>query len=112
VTAEDESNNIFWIEQAACKGLTHLFYGHPSERPQSAYKRELKAGLICDSCSVFSQCRQYARQNGEFGYWAGENEYQRAIQGFQPRVNVRLRRATLEYYVNQNNTQLGNKDEF
>jgi WhiB family redox-sensing transcriptional regulator len=86
-----------WVQQALCKGRTRLFFGHPSERPQAARRREAKASLICKSCPVFQQCRDYARKNREFGFWAGENEYDRAALGFGP-LNFRLRPKTLEFY--------------
>ena len=83
-----------WIESAACKGMTHLFFGHVSERPQAAHKREEKARKICNSCDVFEQCRNYARSNKEHGFWAGENEYDRSLLGFGP-PNIKLRRSTV-----------------
>lgn len=86
-----------WVQHSNCKGLTHLFFGHPSERPQAAARREARASLICQACSVFEQCRNYARQNREFGFWAGENEYDRAALGFGP-LNSRLRSKTLAAY--------------
>lgn len=86
-----------WIERANCVGLLHLFYGHLSERPQSMAKRESKAALICAKCEVFDDCRNYARKNKELGYWAGENEYDRALAGYAP-VGIPLRKSTLLYH--------------
>ena len=84
-----------WIKEANCKGLTHLFFGHPSERPQATKKREARAQSICNACSVQQQCKDYARKNREYGFWAGENEYDRAIIGLGP-LNGRLRTKVLE----------------
>lgn len=86
-----------WVAKAACKGFTHLFFAHSSERPQATAKREQKAKLICDTCPVFDKCRNYARVNGEYGYWAGENEYDRALLGFKPSTG-QLRATTLRQY--------------
>jgi len=83
-----------WIEHAACKGMTHLFYGHVSERPQATHKREEKARKICNTCDVFEQCRNYARSNREYGFWAGENEYDRSLAGFGP-ANIKIRRSSV-----------------
>lgn len=89
-----------WVEEGECKGLTEIFFAPPSERPQATSRREARARAICSRCSVFNQCREYARNNGEYGFWAGENEYDRAIEGYFPRVGV-LRHTTLKYYTKQ-----------
>jgi len=73
------SYNIAWMDKASCKGLTHIFFGKYAERPQATAKREAKAKSICNQCPVFKECRQYARDNLELGYWAGENEYDRYL---------------------------------
>lgn len=101
---ENEADALVWIQQANCKGLTSIFFGHPSERPQAAMRREARAKLICEACPVFNQCRDYARTNREYGYWAGENEYDRAALGFGPN-NARIRPATIEYYKRIRNNQ-------
>lgn len=94
MTVEQEVKAIDWIKNAACSGLTHLFFGHPSERPQATQKREARAKSICDKCTVFNECRKYARENREHGYWAGENEYDRSLLGFGP-PNIKLRRSSV-----------------
>jgi WhiB family redox-sensing transcriptional regulator len=73
------SYNISWMDKASCKGLTHIFFGKYAERPQATARREARAKSICSQCPVFKQCRQYARDNMELGYWAGENEYDRYL---------------------------------
>ena len=92
-----------WVNNAPCKGLTSIFFAPASERPQATARREARARAICDRCDVFEQCREYARNNGEYGFWAGENEYDRAAEGYYPKVGV-LRHSTLEYYKEQKNT--------
>ena len=90
-----------WINEAACIGLTSIFFPPISERPQATERREARARAICNRCPVFNQCRQYARENGEYGFWAGENEYHRAVEGYFPKFGV-LRHSTLRYYQNKN----------
>ena len=41
-----------WMNEAACKGLTHLFFALPAERPQARDRRESLARRVCASCSV------------------------------------------------------------
>ena len=41
-----------WMNQAACKGLTHLFFPPPAERPQARDRREAAAKAVCASCIV------------------------------------------------------------
>lgn len=36
-----------WMRQAACKGLTHLFFPTPAERPQARERREATAREVC-----------------------------------------------------------------
>ena len=43
-----------WMNQAACKGLTHLFFPPPAERPQARDRREAAAKSVCASCIVHS----------------------------------------------------------
>jgi WhiB family redox-sensing transcriptional regulator len=84
-----------WVEDAACKGLTYIFFGHVSERPQATARREARAKLVCSRCPVFNQCRDYARKNAELGYWAGENEFDRyqigIISRYMPSNITRIR---------------------
>ena len=86
-----------WIDEAACKGMTEIFFAPLSERPQATARREARARSICSRCEVFEQCKEYARNNGEYGFWAGENEYERAVEGYFPKVGM-LRHTTLQYY--------------
>lgn len=71
-----------WIDDAECKGYTHLFFGDYSERPQAKERREQKAMMLCSKCPVIDKCREFARQNMEHGFWGGENEEQRYLAGF------------------------------
>ena len=72
-----------WMSAAACKGLTHLFFPPPAERPQARDRREAAAKTVCASCTVNSTCREYARTNHEYGFWGGESEDERHAAGFR-----------------------------
>jgi WhiB family redox-sensing transcriptional regulator len=45
--------------------------------------REAEARSVCRSCEVLSECRDWARENREYGYWGGESEEERAAAGFR-----------------------------
>jgi WhiB family redox-sensing transcriptional regulator len=72
-----------WMNEAACKGLTHLFFPPPAERPQARDRREAAAKLVCRECAVNSMCRDYARSNHEYGFWGGESEDERHAAGYR-----------------------------
>jgi WhiB family redox-sensing transcriptional regulator len=86
--AEIVSNLIFsgplaWTDQAACRGQNELFFAPAGERPETRALRESKARAVCTACPVLSPCRQWARENREYGYWGGESEEERAAAGFR-----------------------------
>jgi WhiB family redox-sensing transcriptional regulator len=83
------------MNSAACKGLTHLFFPPPAERPQARERREAMATSVCSSCSVNTTCREFARSNHEYGYWGGESEDERHEAGFRliAPIGVRARDA-------------------
>ena len=74
-----------WMDDAACKGRTVLFFGLAGERPERRVRREAAARQVCAGCPVLAQCRDMARVNRENGYWGGETEEERAAAGFAPR---------------------------
>lgn len=84
-----------WMNTAACKGLTHLFFPAPAERPQARERREAMATAVCASCHVNGTCREFARDNHEYGYWGGESEDERHEAGFRliAPIGVRARDA-------------------
>lgn len=88
VAAETVSNLIFtgpltWTDEAACSGQTELFFAPAGERPEARASREDKAQAICNTCAVVADCRDWARQHREYGYWGGESEEERAAAGFR-----------------------------
>ena len=87
-----------WIERAACKGMTHLFFPSPAERPQRRKRREDEARQICQSCPVKLPCRDFARNHLEYGLWGAENEDERHMAGYHlpAPIGVRALRSKLE----------------
>ncbi len=77
-TAGDE-----WMRAAACKGLTHLFFPSSAERPQARERREAMAREVCATCTVQTDCQQFARSNHEYGFWGGESEDERHAAGYR-----------------------------
>lgn len=84
-----------WMDSAACKGLTHLFFPPAAERPQARERRELAAREVCASCIVRSTCMSFARDHHEYGFWGGESEDERHAAGFRliAPIGVRARSA-------------------
>jgi len=85
---ETISNLIFsgllaWTAEAACQGRSELFFAPAGERPEARFAREAKARAICGSCPVLRECRQWARDHREYGFWGGESEEERAAAGFR-----------------------------
>jgi WhiB family redox-sensing transcriptional regulator len=74
---------VDWRQFAACKGQVHLFFAKRAERPEARARREAKANKLCAACPVFAQCRSWARENREYGYWGGENEEERYLLGYR-----------------------------
>jgi WhiB family transcriptional regulator, redox-sensing transcriptional regulator len=71
-----------WMKNAPCVGKTHLFFAKVAERPQARTRREAKASKLCQECDSRIQCRDFAREHREFGFWGGENEEQRTNAGY------------------------------
>ena len=85
------STSSTWAEQAACKGRTTLFFPPRAERPQARSRREAQARLLCATCAVASQCREFARTHHEYGYWGGESEEERHLAGYTVAAPIGLR---------------------
>ena len=52
-----------WMEDAECRGKSHLFFAPFAERPEARVRREASARRVCDGCESLSMCRSYARTN-------------------------------------------------
>jgi WhiB family redox-sensing transcriptional regulator len=72
-----------WTADAECSGQTKLFFAPAGERPEARAVREAQARAVCRTCPVMTECRQWARQNREYGFWGGESEEERAAAGFR-----------------------------
>ncbi len=81
-----------WIEDAPCIGKTHLFFAKVAERPQARARREARASQLCSACDSRIQCRDWARENREFGFWGNENEEERTLAGYSVPNPVGARR--------------------
>jgi len=71
-----------WMNDAACRGLSDVFFPSPAERPQARERRESMAREVCNSCEVLTACKDFARNHHEYGFWGGESEEQRHLAGF------------------------------
>lgn len=86
--AEALSNLVFtgplaWTADAACSGQNKLFFAPAGERPEARVVREAKARDVCAECEVLLECRSWAREHREYGFWGGESEEDRAAAGFR-----------------------------
>ena len=72
-----------WMNDGACRGMTHLFFPTTAERPQARERREAQARTVCASCTVAVVCRNFARDNHEYGLWGGESEDERHEAGYR-----------------------------
>lgn len=93
VTPISIRNDLDWREFANCKGKLHLFFAKRSERPQARARREAKAMALCAACPVVEPCRDFARTNREYGFWAGESEEDRHLLGYTVTAPIGLRSA-------------------
>ena len=77
------SGPLTWTEDAACSGQTQLFFAPAGERPEARAVREGQARAVCGACPVLTQCRSWAREQREYGFWGGESEEERAAAGYR-----------------------------
>jgi WhiB family redox-sensing transcriptional regulator len=80
-----------WYDVAKCRGKPHLFYPPPNESASGRALRERYASVVCASCPALEECREWAREQREFGFWGGESEAARTAAGFVPRSPGELR---------------------
>lgn len=73
---------LTWMQKAICKNKTHLFFPKSAERPQARQRREAEAKVFCAQCPVKIECRDHARNSGEYGIWGGESEMDREKLGY------------------------------
>jgi WhiB family transcriptional regulator, redox-sensing transcriptional regulator len=82
---------LLWMNEAACRGKTHLFFPPRAERPQARVRREALARQVCLACPVMETCRDWARDNREYGFWGGESEEERHLAGFTVAAPIGIR---------------------
>ena len=80
-----------WTKEANCKGRTSLFFPPRAERPQARVRREALARQLCETCDARGDCREFARQNREYGYWGAESEEERHLAGFTVAAPIGVR---------------------
>lgn len=83
--------SVNWMDDAVCKGRTKLFFAPKAERPQARVRREAQARLLCRTCPVSDQCQVFARGNREYGFWGGESEEERHLNGFTVAAPIGIR---------------------
>ena len=94
--APREAPRPWWMEEAACRGKSDLFFPPPGERPAARENRENRARQVCLSCVALSACQTFARSERELGFWGGESESERAAAGFAPTTPIIGRRKVAE----------------
>lgn len=80
-----------WYETAECRGKSRLFYPPPYETASDRALRERYAAVVCAGCAAMPECRIWAREQREFGFWGGESEATRIAAGFVPKNLGELR---------------------
>jgi WhiB family transcriptional regulator, redox-sensing transcriptional regulator len=81
-----------WRSVARCSGRADLFFPPPAERPQARELRERIAAAMCSNCLVRDECRDFARENREYGFWGGENEESRVLAGYSLPAPIGIKR--------------------
>ena len=74
---------LTWADEAACRGESRLFFAPAGERPEARATREAQARTVCRGCAALVDCRAWAREHREYGFWGGESEEERAAAGFR-----------------------------
>ena len=82
VTGPPGEQIVQWSDLAVCRGKSELFFPPFNERPGERKRREASAHRICCTCPVLQECRAWARQHREYGYWGAESEEERAAAGY------------------------------
>jgi WhiB family redox-sensing transcriptional regulator len=91
---DTQTLDTHWSQLGICRGKLDLFFPKVAERPQRRAKREAQAVAICRQCPVSAECREYGRNNHEYGVWGGETETERHASGFYLSAMIGLRNRT------------------
>ena len=70
-----------WQRLSACRDMDLAMFFHPDgERDPARSRRATAAKLVCATCPVIAECRNWARSVGEpYGIWGGESEDERRV---------------------------------
>ena len=74
---------LTWADEASCRGESRLFFAPAGERPEARATREVQARAVCRACPALAECRDWARDHREYGFWGGESEEERAAAGYR-----------------------------
>lgn len=71
-----------WQLDAVCRGAdSEIFFSPSGEGRTARRQREDAAKVVCRTCPVIAQCRQFALAAGEpFGVWGGMTARERSLQ--------------------------------
>ncbi|HBM56840.1 MAG TPA: WhiB family transcriptional regulator, partial [Acidimicrobiaceae bacterium] len=50
-------DRMIWVDEAACRGESDLFFAPFAERPEARVRREAKADELCKACPVAGPCK-------------------------------------------------------
>ena len=78
---------LTWADEAACRGESRLFFAPAGERPEARATRETQARAVCRTCPALAECRDWAREHREYGFWGGESEEERAAAGYRAAIS-------------------------
>jgi WhiB family transcriptional regulator, redox-sensing transcriptional regulator len=66
-----------WLDFAACRGRSDLYFGLDGESVGTRVAREKAALAVCATCPARRACRDFARKYRQVGIWGGETDRQR-----------------------------------
>ena len=75
---------LSWTVDAACDGQHRARSSRPpASAPRRASCARARPGPSARECPVLEPCRDWAREQREYGFWGGESEEERAAAGFR-----------------------------
>lgn len=83
------STRYEWVADAACRGLTDVFFGPEKETTAQRIARQREAKAVCRSCPVRQECLDAAIVNYEKGIWGGMSDHERKVYRRQRRQEIK-----------------------
>ena len=74
---------LAWTSTRPARARPTLFFAPAGERPEARDVREGKARRLPRAAPCSLDCRDWAREHREYGFWGGESEEERAAAGFR-----------------------------